>query len=518
MDSTNIHNQHDTLSYIKNLSNQDEQKNKVNQDIIQNKKTNEENTINLNNCNYNKSNHKIIGIRRENKNKWERRVSITPADCKKLLNEGIRILLQPSALRCFTDKQYSDVGVEISEDISSANVIIGVKEVPLDYLLPNKTYLYFSHTIKGQPANMPALRDILKKNIRLIDYELIKEKENPTGKLDRLVAFGRFAGLAGAIDFLQGLGEFLLHKKFISPFMHTGYSYMFPSLKDAMHSVSEVGKLIEKKKLPKELCPFIIGVTSSGRVSKGAQEILKLLPHEIIDPEKIGELFTTRKNEVRNDRVYITVIESQNMYSNKDTNSFDKKDFYENPQNYKSVFAEKYIPYLTILVHCMFWDPKFARILTLEEAHNLSEQKKFRLLGISDITCDLKGSIELLQKFTTIENPFYAIDPLTGVIFDDFDKMTENSIIYHAVDHLPAELPIDASKHFSEKLTGFMKSIVDSAYPSDYPIREEDSDLPVEIFRACESWNGKLMPKYSYLYKELSKYYPEYKELAECQK
>lgn len=504
--------QKNALSQIKNLALQDDLKHKETNDSEHNKKATSTEASNHSLS----QNQKIIGIRRENKNKWERRVALTPSDCKKLLDSGVRIILQPSALRCFTDKQYADIGVEINEDISAANVIIGVKEVPLDYLMPNKTYLYFSHTIKGQPANMPALRDILQKNIRLIDYECIKEKENPTGKLDRLVAFGRFAGLAGAIDFLQGLGEFLLHKKFISPFMHTGYSYMFPGLEQAMESVTQVGKLIEKKKLPKELCPFVIGVTSSGRVSKGAQEILKLLPHQVIEADKVHELFSSQKENVRNDCVYITVIESEHMYRHKEKDSFDKKDFYANPQDYKSIFAEKFVPHLSILVHCMFWDPKFPRILSLEDAHNLSEKKQFRLLGISDITCDLKGSIELLQKFTTIEDPFYAIDPLTGVMFDDFDKMTENSIIYHAVDHLPAELPIDASKHFSEKLTDFMKAIVDSNYPCDY-LSEEESDLPVEIHRACETWNGKLMPRYAYLYKELAKFYPEYKEGDEKQ-
>lgn len=510
--------QQKALGLLKNLVNQDEQKQKATENIEKNKRAvSSEASENSSMQKTNPQNQKTIGIRRENKNKWERRVALTPSDCKKLLESGVRIILQPSALRCFTDKQYADIGVEINEDISAANVIIGVKEVPLDYLMQNKTCLYFSHTIKGQPANMPALRDILQKNIRLIDYELIKEKENPTGKLDRLVAFGRFAGLAGAVDFLQGLGEFLLHKKFISPFMHTGYSYMFPGVEEAMQSVTQVGKLIEKKKLPKELCPFVIGVTSSGRVSQGAQEILRLLPHEIIAADEIHELFSSRKENVRNDCVYITVIESEHMYKHKEKeNFFEKKDFYANPQNYKSVFAEKFVPYLSILVHCMFWDPKFPRILSLEEAHNLSEKKQFRLLGISDITCDLKGSIELLQKFTSIENPFYAIDPLTGVMFDDFDKMTENSIIYHAVDHLPAELPIDASKHFSEKLTEFMKAIVESDYPCDF-VSENESDLPVEIYRACETWKGKLMPRYAYLYKDLAKFYPEYKEFDDKQ-
>ena len=292
---------------------------------------------------------------------------------------------------------------------------------------------------------------------------------------------------------------------------------MFEGLNEAMKSVEEVGKLISKKKLPKELCPFVIGVTSSGRVSQGAQEILKAFPHEYINANELQNLFDKdSKNYTppRNDLVYITIIESEHMYQHKVNKNFIKAEFYENPENYESIFAEKYVPYLSILIHCMFWDTKFPRILTLEEAHNLSEKKQFRLMGICDITCDLAGSIELLQKFTTIEDPFFTIDPLTADISDDFEKMTDNSIIYHAVDHLPAELPIDASKHFSDKLTNFLKAIVDSDYPCDFEgdFEKDVKDFPVEILNACETWNGKLMPKYDYLYKDLEKSFPEYKD------
>lgn len=459
---------------------------------------------------------KVICIRRENKNKWERRVALIPEDCKKLITQGIKIKVQPSALRCYTDKQYEDAGCELDENILDGDFIIGVKEVPLDLLYPNKTYMYFSHTIKGQPGNMPALKDILEKNIRLIDYECIKEATTEK-KPERLVAFGRFAGIAGAIDFLQGLGEFLHNRRLYTPFINTGYSYMYPSLDDARDSLRKVGDLIKKKHLPREICPFIIGVTSSGRVSKGAQEILTLLPHQYIQPEEVAKL-VENPGEARKDLVYITVIESKHMYIHKDTNTFDRDDFYLNPQNYKSLFAEKFVPYLSILYHCMFWDITHPKLLTLEEAHDLSVQKRFRMMGVSDITCDLNGSIELLQKFTVIENPFYTIDPVTNVIEEDFDKMSDNAVLYHAVDHLPAELPIDASKHFSSKLTPFIPQILNSKYPSNYEEVSKDlevNEFPLEILNACETWNGKLMPKYEYLYKELAKYYSEYEELAE---
>jgi alpha-aminoadipic semialdehyde synthase len=454
-----------------------------------------------------KANKRIIGIRRENKTKWERRVALTPSACEVIIKKGYKILVQPSSLRCFTDKQYLDAGCEISEDIENVDVIVGVKEVPLDKFYPNKTYMFFSHTIKGQPANMPTLREILKKNIRLIDYECIKEANVPNPQ--RLVAFGRFAGLAGGFDFLQGLGEFLLHKNISTPFLHTGYSYMFPSVDDAKESLMKVGKLITKKHLPKELCPFIIGFTSNGRVSCGAQEAVRMLPHEYIDPKDLPALF---EKPPRTDIVYLTVIESKDMYLHKETNTFNKEDFYKHPENYYSVFADKFIPYLSILYHCMFWDVTQPRIITYEDGHRLSLQNKFRMLGVSDITCDKDGSIEYLQKFTTIEKPFFTVDPNTQLIEDSFSKMSDKSILYHALDYLTAEFAIEASKHFSEKLSPFIESIVNSNYPSECD--EKNFDLPPEILQSVEAWGGKLMPKYEYLYSELAKFYPEYQEAA----
>jgi alpha-aminoadipic semialdehyde synthase len=203
------------------------------------------------------------------------------------------------------------------------------------------------------------------------------------------------------------------------------------------------------------------------------------------------------------------------MYTHKYSGTFDKQDFYANPQFYKSLFAEKFIPYLSVLYHCMFWDVKHPKILTIGEARELALAKKFRLFGVSDITCDLNGSIELLQKFMTIENPFYTIDPITNRIEEDFTKMSDNSILYHAVDHLPAELSIDASKHFSEKLTPFIPDIIKSKYPSDYQEEIPNlKDFPLEILNACETWNGQLMPKYEYLINELSKYYCDFDQIA----
>ena len=457
---------------------------------------------------------KILGIRRENKNKWERRVALTPEAVKKLVEMGVKVLFQPCNLRCYTNKEYIDAGAEICEEIEKADVIFGVKEIPLDFLIPNKTFLFFSHTFKGQDNNMPALRDILEKNIRLIDYELIKE--NKENNPQRLVAFGKYAGIVGTIDFLQGLGDFLMHREVYTPFLHTGYSYMYPSLVFAKERIAKVGDLIKRKKINKNLLPMIFAVTGNGRVTSGSVEMLEQLPHKWIEPDEVAEIYKNPLEKGADSCIYFTKIENKHMYALKTDSdpshkTFNKEHFYANKKEYKSVFSQKYLPYLSVIFHCMYWDTDSPVIISDNEIRELSETGNLRLLGVTDITCDFPvSSIELLKKCTTIESPFYAISPKTGAIEYNFNKMSADSILYHSVDHLPSELPFDSSNHFSEKLLPFVVDILKSEYPSDW----NPKSLPPEILNACETWNGKICPKYKYMYKFLAKYYDEYKDLA----
>jgi alpha-aminoadipic semialdehyde synthase len=445
----------------------------------------------------------VIALRRENKNVWERRVGLTPSDCKTLIDQGIEVLVQPDSLRCFNDKEYSNVGAVVTEDITSASIIIGIKEVPLEYLFPDKTYLFYSHTVKGQPSNMPALRQILHKNIRLIDYELI-HKEG--GKSD--ISSSRFAGIVGAIDILNGIGRYMLYRRQMTPFLYAGMAYMFPKLDDAKESITKIGQMIAEQKLPDEICPFVVGFISNGKVSKGAQEIWSLLPHEYINCDDLVNLFISKK--YRNDRVYLAVIEHKNMFVHKETGDFNREDFYANPGNYKSVFAERYANYINVIMNCLYWDSKFPKILTLEECKYYAQKGEFRLNAVSDITCDMNGSIELLQKYTSIEKPFYIIDSVTNTINDCFTSIGPTSVLYHAVDHLPAELPLDCSIYFSNMLLPIVQELVKSDYPTD--INTGLKKLPDEIENAVETWNGQLSPKYKYLYKELGKHFSEYKD------
>lgn len=462
--------------------------------------------------NYGKNSKYVIAIRAEQKSKWERRAALTPDAVKELVEKGIKVLVEPSLSRCFTDKQYKDAGAEINEDISEASVIFGVKEVPNNLLIPNKTYLYFSHTFKGQSNNMSNLNELLKKNIRLIDYELIKESkvENP----QRVVAFGRFAGIVGAIDILQGVGDFLIHKSIYTPFLHTGFSYMFSDLNEAKSRIKHIGEMIQKQGFNNKLLPIVFAVTGNGRVAKGAMEILELLPNIKIDPDELYTLFKSDYSPsdiVSNKKVYITVLDHKHLYKRKNNDEkFNKEHFYANKKDYVSLFSKKYLPFISVLFHCMYWDTESPVLITENDAKYLSEMNMLRLLAVTDITCDYPiSSIELLKKLTCIEKPFYLIDPITGRIEDDYNNISRNSILYHSVDHLPSEMPFDASKIFSDKLKDYVMDILESDYPTEYD--ENNKNLNPEILNACETWNGKLCKKYQYLYKDLALQFDEYK-------
>lgn len=220
---------------------------------------------------------KTIGIVREIKSKWERRCALTPREVVVLVKEGLRVLVQPSPSRCYTDEEFIEVGAEIVEDLSPCDVIFGVKEVPIENLLPGKTYFFFSHTIKAQEYNMPLLDAMLEKRIRMIDYECIREKAPAEGSsvANRLVAFGRYAGIAGAFDFFRGIGEFMLQKKLQTPFIFLGSTYMYEDYDAMKLALTSVARNIAKSGTPKQYSPMVFAVTGTGRVAQGILEVLE---------------------------------------------------------------------------------------------------------------------------------------------------------------------------------------------------------------------------------------------------
>jgi alpha-aminoadipic semialdehyde synthase len=431
----------------------------------------------------------VIGIRREDKNRFERRVPLSPAQVRRLVDQGIRVLVQPSNIRCWTDDEYVEAGASIAEDLSPASTILAVKEVPAALLIPERTYLFFSHTIKAQPHNMPLLDSILAAKIRLIDYEKITDANN-----QRLVRFGPYAGYAGTIDLLAALGDRLLAKGYSTPFLYCSFARTYRSLDDARDAIRNVGKIIERIGISEALCPFVVGVTSRGSVAQAALEILQLLPHKFVSPTDLPALHASSVKDRR--CVYICIAEAEHMVERKDnpTAPFDKKHYYATPSAYEPIFHDRVLPYFSVLVNCMYWDPRFPRLVTTRQAQDLMRADRLKLWAIADISCDPQGSVEFFVHATTIDDPTYVYDVMHQRETKD---ITHDGILFLGVDHLPAELPFQASEFFGESLFPFIAAIAKS--DASLPYEQQANELPAPVYKAVMTSHGSLTPPFQYI-------------------
>ncbi|KAJ3128077.1 hypothetical protein HK100_009383, partial [Physocladia obscura] len=411
-----------------------------------------------------------LGIRREDKNRWERRVPLLPDHVERLVSDlGAKVLVQPSMKRVVPDDKYAEAGAFVQEDLSSADVIIGVKEVPIKDLIPDKTYLFFSHTWKGQRYNMPMLKSIMDKKIRLIDYELMKDEN---GK--RLVQFSRFAGYAGFLDGLNGLGHKLLALGYGSPFLACGLSYMYRCLADARLDLVRTGQAIMDDGLPREFGPMVFVFTGSGNVTKGALHIFKCLPHEWIKPEDLKALVENKNYD--NKKVYGCKVNMEDYIVKKDGGSFNRQEYLDKPELYESVFHEKIAPYASMINNGIFWNEKYPRLLTKLQIKQLALEDRLRLLQIADVSCDIGGSFEFMDRSTTIDAPFFQYDPFTGKTHDGGSSLTRFSLIrieakgvsIMSIDNLPTEMPLEASQYFGDALYGQIKHLVQGDF--DHPV------------------------------------------------
>jgi alpha-aminoadipic semialdehyde synthase len=289
-------------------------------------------------------------------------------------------------------------------------VIFGVKEVPIDNLLPNKTYFMFSHTIKAQGYNMLFLDKLLEKNLRVIDFECIRD--NKSEKHERLVAFGRYAGIAGAFDFIRGCGEFLLQKGYQTPLVFLGSSYMYEDYSAMQEALSRVSSNIERGGLPRDASPMVFAVTGTGRVSNGILEVLGLLPHDRVEPDDLESYLESKKGDKAScKKIVICVFQAKDLVEPKvpSEEPFNKKHYYREPNKYQSKFY-KYLPFVSWLLNGIYWEPKYPRVLTKKELLRAHESGTLRLMGVTDISADYEGSIEFTSEFTSIEEPFLLWD------------------------------------------------------------------------------------------------------------
>jgi len=431
---------------------------------------------------------KIIGIRREDKNEWEKRTPVIPDHVKVLLkNYGIEVVVQPSKIRAFKDSDYQNSGAKIDDNLTNCNVIFGIKEFPVNFFEDGMKCVFFSHTIKGQKHNMPMLKKMMEKGCTLIDYEKITD-----AKGRRLIFFGRHAGLAGMIDTLWAFGKRIEWEGITpNPFEKIHPAHRYSSLEEAKSELTKISEEISRSGIPRQLAPLICGFAGYGNVSKGAQEIFDIFPVKKIEPSEIAYLCNDKNPSTKT--LYKVVFEEKDTVSPRDsTRQFDLQEYYKYPERYFSIF-NKYLPYLTILMNCIYWEKRYPRLVTREDLKNLWEREKQpRLRVIGDISCDLEGAIEATVKITTPQNPIFVYDVETGSAIDGW---AGKGPVILAVDNLPCEIPVESSKYFSEVLIKFIPSIVSENF--DVPF--EKCTLPDEIKKAVILWKGELTPDYQYL-------------------
>jgi saccharopine dehydrogenase (NAD+, L-lysine forming) len=390
-----------------------------------------------------------IGLIKEGKTPADNRVALTPAQCKWIHKQtaDVKVIAQSSPDRCFPDREYVSAGVEVKEDLSDCDILMGIKEVPVQQLLPGKTYLFFSHTKKKQPHNQQLLKAILEKKIRLIDYECLEHEDG-----QRIIGFGFFAGVVGAHNGMMAYGN-------RTGLYQLDRVYKQRSFRELIHHYFGV-------RLPN----VKIAVTGSGRVAHGILEIMNLMGiHEVEPDDYLKRRFSYP--------VY-TQLKGADLYRHKQTGTYSRSDFHEHPDQFECIFLP-YAAQTDILMNGIYWDNTVPRLF--EKADVPGEN--FIIQTIADITDDENGSVPINMGDQPIADPVYGVNKSSLLKTAPY---LPDSIDVMAVGNLPNELPRDASRYFGEQL---IKYILDDLVKGGSPI----------IDRATMAKDGALTAPYTYL-------------------
>ena len=391
-----------------------------------------------------------IGIIREGKNPPDHRVVLSPAQCKYLINTfPVKIKVQPSKNRCFSDAEYEKEGIYLSSDVSDCDLLIGIKEVPVEDLIAEKRYLFFSHTIKKQPSNKKLLQAIIRQNIELIDFELITDDNN-----QRLIAFGEFAGMVGAHNALLTWGR--RTKQFSLPRMY--------QLKDYQEAVDSYKHI--------QWPPVKIVLTGTGRVGQGAASVLMDMGIRKTDA-------ATFLSQSFDEPVFVQ-LKSEDYLLNKNGSEFTREHFHRFPAEYIANFTP-FIEKADIFINGIYWNFEAPAFFTREDMMKDS----FRIKVIADLTCDIApvSSVPSTLRASTIEEPIYSYVPETN---NESYPTDEKGVDVMSIDNLPNELPRDASMAFGKK---FISGVLPDLLAGNTP----------KIEKATIARKGALMPSFSYL-------------------
>ena len=432
-----------------------------------------------------------FGIRVEDKDDWERRAPLTPDQMAAATRDPkIAFVVQPSSNRVFPDEEYRQAGAEVAEDLSPTDIILAIKEVPAKLLLPSKTYVYFAHVIKGQPHNMAMLQTLLDRGCTLVDYEKIEDAEGR-----RLIFFGNYAGLAGMYETIHAMGRRFRALGLETPFEDQPRPVDCPNLASCASNLQQVGRRISEEGLPPELVPLVIGFAGYGNVSQGAQSVIDdNLPVEEVQPEELETL--AGRSDLSAHHLYKVVFKESHMVEPVQGQEFQLQEYYDHPERYRAAF-ERYLPHLDVLVNCIFWTDRYPRLVTLDwcrDAFAGDTNPKLKVIG--DISCDVGGSIECTVEATTLGDPVYTYDPVTGS--HGFGHQGRGLTIV-AVDNLPAALARESSTFFGDTLKGLLPALAAARWDGELA----ESGLPPELQRAVIVWRGQLSPEFRYLEEHL---------------
>ena len=425
-----------------------------------------------------------IGLRKEEK-AFETRVAIVPQHAVALNKEhGIQFIVEPSDQRVFSPGDYSSANVEIYPlKGSPAKIILGIKEIPIEYFESGKVYIFFSHTIKCQDYNMAMLKHIMDTGATLIDYEKVIDDNGR-----RIIYFGNWAGLAGISETIRALGNRLEYEGLTpNPFANMRPTLEMKSLTDLKDEFKKLGERIEEQGLPESLTPFVVGFAGYGNVSRGAQELFDILPHKTIDPSELSTIPSD------NNIIYKCVFKEEDMVTPLDSKSdFDLQDYYDNgAAKYKGDF-HKYVPHLIVLMNCIYWSEKYPPLITKDFIRNHWKSDEHQLRIVGDISCDVEGAIEFTLKCTKPDRPAF-----TYLVEEDRAELgvAGKGPVVMSVDNLPCELPRESSTSFSETLRSFIPVLA----KADFDVSFEELDLPRELLDAVIVYQGQLTKNFEYL-------------------
>lgn len=391
-----------------------------------------------------------FGIIKERKNPPDRRVVFSPDELTRLKqqHQNVTVKVERSDIRVFTDSEYENLGIELTDDVSDCDILFGVKEVPVENLIPNKSYFFFSHTIKKQPYNRKLLQAILEKNIDLYDYETIVDENNR-----RLIGFGRYAGIVGAYNSIRAFG--IKYELFKLPKAET------LSGKEAL--ITHLKRVV--------LPPLKFVITGTGKVGNGVKEIL--------DAIKIKEVSVENYLTKNYTQPVYTQIDVLDYNKRRDGQVLDFTDFYQNPNEYISDF-ERFTKVSDIYISGHFHANEAPVILTRE----MLQSKDCKIKVVADVSCDVNGPIACTLRSSTIAEPLYGYFPNENKEVEVFHPA---AIVVMAVDNLPCELPKDASE-------GFGEMVLEHVIPAFF---NKDKDGILQRAKITEK--GKLTPRFSYL-------------------